>query len=133
MDREFADLKTRLYLSSGIIPAAGLCGAIRIYGLAADTSNSADSYLIVDGVAYPMDITRTKAYVHELERFGGKAAVVFDEIYRWFAGLWQGKSLAVSIAWISALVSLGIFLFAANLPSDSRPESSIDDGRDRTV
>lgn len=133
MDTDIAALKTRLYLGGIVILAAGLCGAILIYLTAADASNSAGSYVIVNGVSYPMDLTHSKAYVHELERFGGKAAVLFDELYRWFVSLWQGKSLAITIAWLSSLVSAGIFLFAANLPFGSAPDSRGDDRRDGPV
>lgn len=133
MDKDIADLKKRLHLGGMVILAAGLCCAILIYLTAADVSNSADSYVIVNGVAYPTDLTHSKAYVHELERFGGKAAVLFDEIYRWFVGLWQGKSLAISVAWITALVSLGMFVFAANLPSESESAGRIDGSSDTPV
>jgi hypothetical protein len=44
------------------------------------------------------------------------AAVQFDEINRWLASLWRGKTLGLTIAAISAFVSLGIFLFASWLP-----------------
>jgi hypothetical protein len=43
----------------------------------------------------------TKTYVRDLERFGGKAAVLFDEFNRWFAARWHGKALGVTIAWLS--------------------------------
>ena len=33
----------------------------------------------------------TKTYVRELERFGGEAAVLFDEFNGWFAARWHGK------------------------------------------
>jgi hypothetical protein len=41
--------------------------------------------------------------------------VLFDELDRWFAGLWQGKSLAFTVAGISVLASLGLFLYARRL------------------
>ena len=44
----------------------------------------------------------TKTYVRDLERFGGKAAVLFDEFNRWFAARWHGKALGVTIACLSA-------------------------------
>ena len=87
-----------------------------IYVTADDAPADAFGYLIVDGVAYPTAGSRSKTYVRDLERFGGKAAVLFDEINRWFAGLWQGKSLAYTVAWISLIFSLGLYLFARWLP-----------------
>ena len=61
------------------------------------------------------EILASKQYARQLQRFGGKAAVMFDEFNRWFAGLWEGKSLAITVAWISVIASLGIYLFARRL------------------
>ena len=37
---------------------------------------------------------------------------LFDDFNRWFAGLWQGKNLGVTIGWLSAAVSFALALFA---------------------
>jgi hypothetical protein len=47
-----------------------------------------------------------------LLRFGGRASVLFDDFNRWFAGLWRGKALGVTIGWLSAGTSLALFLVA---------------------
>ena len=130
MYRTITTLKTRLYLISVLILVVGLCGAILIYVTAPDGAYSAESYVIVNGVAYPVDQTHSKAYVHELQRFGGKAAVVFDDLYRWFAGLWQGKSLAISVAWISVFASLMVYLYAGFVYPDSKPEIGVENDPD---
>ena len=44
-------------------------------------------------------------------------------------GPWQGKTLARTVAWISVLISLGIYLFANSLGPDARPDSQ--DARER--
>ena len=44
-------------------------------------------------------------------RLGGRI-----DFYRWFTELWQGKALGKTVAWISILVSLGLYLFACSLP-----------------
>jgi uncharacterized membrane protein YjjP (DUF1212 family) len=119
MNKKTTRLQTRLYVSSVIILAIGLCCALLIYLTAGDDSVNAVSYVVVDGVAYPLAPGSSKLYVRELQRFGGKAAVLFDEFGRWFAGLWQGKTLAITVAWISIFVSLGVFLFARYLASDA--------------
>jgi hypothetical protein len=59
-------------------------------------------------------------YLRDLERFGGKAAVLFDELNRWFAGLWRGKSLATTVAWISVFVALVLFALGRHAPPDSK-------------
>jgi hypothetical protein len=94
---------------------AGLLSAATIY-LVADDEATATAYVIVGDVAYPVDPTRTKTYVRQLERFGGKAAVLFDEFNRWFAGLWQGKALGVTIGWISVAAAVVIFWIARRMP-----------------
>ena len=119
MNKKTTRLQTRLYVSSGIILAIGLCCALLIYLTAEDDSVSAVSYVVVDGVTYPIAPGSSKMYVRELQRFGGKAAVLFDEFGRWFAGLWQGQSLATTVAWISICISLGVFLFARYLAFDA--------------
>ena len=58
----------------------------------------------------------TKAYVRQLERFGGKAAVIFDDFNRWFAGLWQGKALGVTVGWISVALAVVLFWIARRMP-----------------
>ena len=52
----------------------------------------------------------SKTYSRQLQRFGGKASVVFDDINRWLAGRWRGKSLGVTIIWLSAAAGLCVFL-----------------------
>ena len=119
MDKKPTRLQTRLYIISGTILVIGLCCALLIYLTAQDDWLSAASYVVVDGVVYPVDPGSSKLYVRELQLFGGKTAVLFDELNRWFAGLWQGRSLAITVAWISIAVSLGVFLFARHLASDT--------------
>ena len=114
--RKNADLQMRLYASCLIVLMLGLCAAVVIYLTVEDAPGSAARYELVNGIAYPVSPGDSKTYVRELQRFGGKAAVLFDEFSRWFGALWQGKSLAVTIAWLSIFVSLGIFLFASALP-----------------
>lgn len=113
-----ARLKARLYRICALILAAGLCSAAVIYVVADEAPESALSYVMVDGTAYPIAPQYSKRYRRDLEQFGGKAAVLFDEFNRWFDALWQGKALGITLGWISVLVSLGIFLFARWLPPD---------------
>ena len=99
-------MKTRLYAGSLALLVIGLCSAVLIYVTAEEDSSS--------GALYEM--VHSKPYIHELQRFGGKAAVLFDQFNRWFAALWQGKALAFTVAWISIFVALGIFLLARRWP-----------------
>jgi hypothetical protein len=96
---------------------AGLLSAATIYWVAEDEP-LATAYVIVGDVAYPVDPTRTKTYVRQLERFGGKAAVLFDDFNRWFAELWQGKALGVTIGWISIAAAAVIFWIGRRMPRE---------------
>lgn len=124
-----AELKKRLRLGGLVILVAGLCGAMLIYLVAEDIPDDSLGYVIVNGTLYPLAARDSKTYRREVQRFGGKAALVFDDFNRWFAGLWRGKTLAKTVAWISVLLSLGIYLFANALGPDARPDSQDDRGR----
>jgi hypothetical protein len=95
--------KTRLRLGALVVLAVGLASALGIY-LAADDAPSSVALAEMHG---------SKPYVHQLERFGGKAAVMFDQLNRWFAGLWDGKQLGITVAWITLAVA-GVMLFVAS-------------------
>ena len=129
-------MQKHLYLCSFIVLMVGLCGALLIYLTAGEGTDGDEGseIVVVDGKSYPIPLSSTKRYRHELERFGGKASVLFDDFNRWFAGLWHGKSLAVTVVWITAFISLGIFLFAHYLllpdpRSDNRGEDHRDEPR----
>jgi hypothetical protein len=104
-------LQKRLSLSSWIILAAGLIVAAMIFIF---TSPEA-----VDNLANPL---LSKKYLHDLEVYGGRANVIQDEFLRWFEGLWLGRQLAGTIAFITGFVFLIIRLilspFRLNTPGD---------------
>lgn len=100
--------RSELQLIAAIVLIAGLAAGVGVYVFAED-EQSATSYVIVGDSAYPVDPSSTKAYVRELERFGGKAAVIFDEFNRWFAARWQGKALGLTVAWISIAAAALIY------------------------
>jgi len=54
----------------------------------------------------------SKMYMHQVQLFGGKAAVLFNDIGRWFAALWQGTTLALTVAWLSVFAATMLFLAA---------------------
>ena len=104
----------RLRLCSLLILVIGLCAAALIYVATDETSVAADGsqILLIDGVAYPIAQDTSKLYVRDLQRYGGKAAVLFDEFNRWFASLWRGRALAGTVVWIAVLVSFALLLLA---------------------
>ena len=96
------DRRTRLRLGALVILALGLASALGIY-LAANDAPASAALAEMHG---------SKPYVHQLERFGGKAAVMFDQFNRWFAGLWEGRQLGITVAWITIVVA-GVMLLVA--------------------
>lgn len=108
------NLPTRLYLVSAIILLVGLSSSIWIYLVAGDGSESVLGYEISGENAYLVTPENSKKYVHDLKLIGGNAAVFADEFSRWFIGLWHGKSLAFTVAFIAGFISLGFF-FAARI------------------
>ena len=107
-----AQLKSRLTLAAILVLALGLASALLVYAFAEEAAPEAIGYIVVDGIKYPIEPGQSKRYVRDLERYGGKANVVFDEFGRWFAGLWQGKRLAITIACLSIAVSGVLLVFA---------------------
>ncbi|MBI3580495.1 MAG: hypothetical protein HY098_00190 [Nitrospinae bacterium] len=103
---------------AGLILSVGLFGSAMIY-LTAENEPDAET-------AYQFKQEDSKRYVHELELFGGKANVVASNFRIWFGGLWEGKRLASTVAWIT-VITFSAFLFFAGRPEPgSNPEGSDD-------
>jgi hypothetical protein len=122
-------MRKRLILCSVLVAVVGLSSALLIYLTASEDSDLAENVqtVVVDGKTFRIPLASTKMYRRDLQRFGGGAAVLFDDLDRWFTGLWRGRSLPVTLAWITAFASLGLFLLARQLPSDVNPTARGDD------
>jgi hypothetical protein len=107
------DRRTSLSIAALLVLVAGVVSGAVIYWLA-DDSQDASAYVVIGGTAYPVDPATSKAYTRQLERFGGKASVLFDDIDRWLASLWHGKRLGITIACMSACAALLLWLGARN-------------------
>ena len=117
-------MQKRLIICSVVVAVVGLFGASLIYFTAGEATDTDENVqiLIVDGKVYRIPLADTKMYRHELQRFGGNAAVLFDDFNRWFASLWRGRSLAITTACITGFVSVALFLLARQVPSDPDPD-----------
>jgi hypothetical protein len=100
------DRSTVLRTISAAILIAGLAAAIVIYANAGPAPD------------YPLgsDPEDSKVYLRQLELYGGKANVLGVELRQWFDGLWHGRSLAITVAVLAALVAAGFRLAAIPLP-----------------
>lgn len=92
-------LQTRLYLAAAGTLVVGCGSAVYIY-LSAE--NAEESALV-------SEFLNSKRYLHDVKNYGGNASVLADQFSRWFDGLWQGESLAYTVATIAAVVSLILF------------------------
>ena len=121
-----AAARTWLSLASVIILAAGLAASLVIYQRAGSEAKSVLGYEGTDGSLYPVMPGDSKQYERGMELYGGKANLLADRLRRWFLGLWQGRSLAVTVAVTAVVVSLGLFFWANFLlpPPDSGPRES---------
>ena len=64
----------------------------------------------------------SKKYLREMERFGGKANLMAEDFREWFDGLWHGRRLAGTIAVLSALGAMVLFVALTPLPpKEDRP------------
>ena len=129
MKLKIADMRACLNIISGIILLVGLGSAILIYQTAETDSGGVLGYVVSGGAIYSIKPENSKVYLHDLELYGGKSAVLADEFRRWFSGLWHGKSLAFTVACIAILISFGFFFTAKQLPSrlksDVRGENNV--------
>ena len=121
--------RKRLMICSVVVAVVGLLGALLIYLTAGEDRERDENVqmIIADGKIYRIPLENTKMYRRDLQRFGGNAAVLFDDLHRWFTGLWRGRSLAITVAWITAGVSLGLFLFARQILYDPSSDDRADD------
>ncbi len=62
------------------------------------------------------DMEHSKKYQLQLEKIGGKAAVLGTEIDAWLAGLWEGRARAYTIAGLTVAVAGAYALLARTSP-----------------
>ena len=132
MKLKIADPQTYLNLISVMILLVGLGSAVLIYRTAGNDSNGVLGYEIIGGQAYPIKPEDSKMYLRDLQLYSGKAGVLADEFRRWFVGLWYGKSLAFTVAYITLFVSFVVFYAANHLPSRLKSDVHSENNRDGT-
>jgi hypothetical protein len=67
----------------------------------------------------------TKIFLRELELYGGKGNVMAAQLREWFVGLWQGKNLSYTIACITVIIS--IILWVMGSSKRSGPDKNVVD------
>ncbi len=122
MHMKRSSLQIRLYLVGAFILLAGLAAAAMVYLSAEDDMGDNVDYELVNGTVYPTQPRDSKRYVHDLELYGGKAALVVDDIDRWISGLWHGRRLAYTLGILAIGLGLGCFIVAERLLDPSSPD-----------
>lgn len=93
------NLQARIKLLASFILIAGVASSIFIYQNAQD-------------IPPGYDLTVSRKYLSNLELYGGMKNVLLTDLTDWFRGLWQGKDLAFTIAYLTVIVSAGLFFIA---------------------
>ena len=58
----------------------------------------------------------SKQYQRQMEEYGGAVNQLASGFREWFNGLWQGKTLGVTLFCLSALLAGGVYLALTPLP-----------------
>ena len=117
---KIADRRVLFNLIGLIILLVGMGGAILIYRSAGKNLTNDLIYEEEGGFVYPRQPEDSKKYIRDLELYGGRANVLLTEFRLWLVGLWQGKSLAFIIAFITVLAASGFFYAANTTPSPGK-------------
>jgi ABC-type phosphate/phosphonate transport system permease subunit len=107
-------IKDRFHISIAVTLIVGLSISVWIYATA---EVPVENDLITD-------YENSKMYLRSLKVYGGQFGVLADELRRWFQSLWQGKNLAYTVASITVIVALVLYVIS----SDPHFNKSSDDG-----
>ena len=101
--------RTRFDIVRGIL-LVGLASAVGVFLTAV---NPAD-----DPLGNPLD--NSKIYQRNVEMVGGTANLVASQITDWIKGLWQGRTLAYTLAVLTLAVAYGFLFITEDLPPADR-------------
>ena len=111
--RQPTSLHTLMYYSGVAILFIGLLGAELIYYFATDD----------DAAELAGQLTRGKAYEHNVQVIGGNFSLYAARLGEWFSGLWQGRQLAYTVAVLSVAISAVCFVIAYLASKASRADA----------
>jgi hypothetical protein len=104
---KYSSPRQRLCLAAVVILIAGVLAAVVVYIAAANEADpEALGYQIVGGQAYAIAAGDSSRELQQLERLGGKAAVLTFKFQRWVSSLWHGQRLAYMLLLLSGAAAL---------------------------
>ena len=68
------------------------------------------------------DPNDSKRYLRDMEMFGGKANIITSQFREWVGSLFQGRSLAYTVAVLTLLLALAVWFFGTPLPPEAPGE-----------
>lgn len=98
MHQKFSSLQLSLYLIAAAVLLMGLLSAGLIYRTAAEQENRAAGYRFIGGNAYEVAPDDSKAYLRDMQLYGGTSGILIANFNRWLGSLWHGKRLAYVLA-----------------------------------
>jgi len=101
--------RTRFDIVRGIL-VVGLGSAIGVYLTAVDPADGP----LGDPLA------NSKIYRRAMETVGGTSNVVASELLESFQGLWHGRALAFTLAFLTLAVAYGFFFITEDVPPASK-------------
>lgn len=96
--------RTRIDIVRAIL-LVGLASALAVYFTAV---NPAD-----DPLGNPLD--NSKVYQRNMEMVGGNANVLASQITGWIQGLWQGRTLGLTLGVLTLVAAYGFYFITENL------------------
>ncbi len=109
----------RLRQTGLLLCLGGLLAAVTIY-LRAPASDDWADYLVSSGT---MTSGNYKQYQNQMKQIGGESNVVAADFSAWFASLWHGRRLAVTVGILSLGGSVSCFLLAHLLNFPPAPDA----------
>ena len=96
-------LKRCYRITTGIL-LVGFGAAVAIYLTAADAPDNPFA-----------EYEQSKKFSYEVQRMGGKMALVANDMTSWFAELWHGRQLSYTVACITLVIAVGYYVIASGI------------------
>jgi len=107
-DTQVSPSSRRHFITGGIL-GVGWAMALIVYITSSPTVEDYDIY----------DMEHSRRYLRQVEMIGGKAGLLANDLREWAEGLFHGRSLAYTIAVVTAIVALAAHLLQRKRAAES--------------